>query len=115
MHALMAILAGTLVAIGIYMMLRRSIIKLVIGLAILSHGVNLIVLTAGGLSRAGPPIIPAAAKTIGGPVADPLPQALLLTAIVIGFGVQVFAMVLAAGAHRLTGDDDTDKFRTTDQ
>jgi multicomponent Na+:H+ antiporter subunit C len=115
MQALMAILAGALIGTGVYMMLRRSIVKLVIGLALLSHGANLVVLTAGGVARASPPIIPPEQIAISGDVADPVPQALLLTAVVIGFGLQVFAMVLAASVHRATGDDDTDQYRTTDQ
>jgi multicomponent Na+:H+ antiporter subunit C len=96
------------------MMMRRSLVKLIIGLILLSHAANLLIFTAGGLTRARPPLIPAGALQPVGPYADPLPQALILTAIVISFGVLAFAVVLLHRTHQVTGTEDLDDLRTTD-
>ena len=113
MEALLAVVIGGLYASGIYMLMRRSIVKLIIGLGLLAHGASLLVFTAAGLTRAVPPVIPQGAKTIT-EAADPLPQALILTAIVISFGVQAFAMVLAYRAYQTVGTDDLDDMKATD-
>ena len=112
MELLLAIVIGGLYAAGLYMMMRRSILKLVLGLALLSHAANLLIFTMGGLSRAEPPILASAADARA--VADPLPQALILTAIVIGFGVLVFALVLVHRVVQTVGADDLDKMKATD-
>lgn len=111
---LMSLTVGVLYAAGLYMMMRRSIVKLIIGLALLSHGANLLIFIMGGLTRGGPPIAPAGADQPIAPFADPLPQALILTAIVIGFGVQAFAVVLMRRAHETLGTDDLDEMQSTD-
>lgn len=113
MEALLAVVIGGLYASGIYMLMRRSIVKLIIGLGLLAHGASLLVFTAAGLTRAVPPVIPQGARTIT-EAADPLPQALILTAIVISFGVQAFAMVLAYRAYQTVGTDDLDDMKATD-
>jgi len=77
----------------------------------LSHGANLLILTAGGLTRAQPPIIPPDATSPIDPSADPLPQALILTAIVIAFSVLAFALVLVRRAHEVIGSDDPDTLK----
>jgi multicomponent Na+:H+ antiporter subunit C len=115
MEVMLAILVGGLFAAGIYMMLRRSVVKLVIGLALIGHASNLIIFTAGGLTRARPALVPPGAVMPVAPHADPLPQALILTAIVISFSVMAFSIVLVARAYQAVGDDDTDKFTSTDQ
>jgi multicomponent Na+:H+ antiporter subunit C len=104
---------GALFAFGLYSMMRRSIAKLIIGLALLGHAAHLLVFTAAGLTRA-PPLIPEAATTMSDPHADPLPQALVLTAIVIAFGVQAFALVLLRRAHQTVGTDDMDEMRSSE-
>lgn len=111
----MALTIGWLYAAGLYMLLRRSMIKLVIGLALLSHGSNLLVFMSGGLTRARPPLIPAGEHTLSGPITDPLPQALVLTAIVISFGVLAFTLVLIKRAYEIVGTDDVDALKATDQ
>jgi multicomponent Na+:H+ antiporter subunit C len=113
-NLVLAITIGALYAAGLYMMLRRSIVKLIIGLALLGHAANLLIFTAAGLTRARPPLVPEGALVPPGPTADPLPQALVLTAIVIGFGVLAFAVVLIHRAHQAVGTDDVDRMRTTD-
>jgi multicomponent Na+:H+ antiporter subunit C len=109
-----ALLIAVLFACGLFMLARRSIVKLLVGLALLGHATNLLIMTAGGLRRGAPPLVPEGATVPEGPVVDPLPQALVLTAIVIGFGVVVFALVLIRRTHEVVGNDDLDDMRTTE-
>lgn len=113
MDVLLALVIGGLYAAGLYMMMRRSISKLIIGLILLSHGVNLLIFTAGGLTRGQAPLIAERAAT-GQALADPLPQAMILTAIVISFGVLAFTVVLLHRAHQTLGTDDLDDMKATD-
>jgi multicomponent Na+:H+ antiporter subunit C len=94
--------------LGIYLMLRRRLAQLIIGLGLLSNGTNLLIFTAGGLTRARPPVVPEGAAALQAPYADPVPQALVLTAIVIGFGLLAFSLVLAHRVHDTVGSDDVD-------
>jgi multicomponent Na+:H+ antiporter subunit C len=114
LNLLVALLAGSLFAISIYLMLRRSVVKLIIGLCILSHATNLIILAAGGMTRAAPPIVRPGDALPPTPHSDPLPQALILTAIVIGFGVLAFMMALVSRAIHQSGIDDSDAFTASD-
>src|SRR4029079_5592854 len=95
MEVLLALSSGVLYAAGIYLMLRRRLAQLIIGLGLLSNGTNLLIFTAGGLSRARQPVVAAGVTVLAPPYADPVPQALVLTAIVIGFGLTAFSLVLA--------------------
>jgi multicomponent Na+:H+ antiporter subunit C len=115
MELIFAVIAGVLFASGLYMMLRRSILKLVMGLVLIGHSANITIFTAGGLTRARTPLIPAGAEALPAGSPDPLPQALILTAIVISFGVVAFAIVLVSRAWEAAGNDDTDQFRETDR
>ena len=108
MEGLLALAAAVLYAAGIYLMLRRRLAQLIIGLGLLSNGTNLLIFTAGGLTRARPPVVPDGASALVEPHADPVPQALVLTAIVIGFGLLAFALVLAHRVHDTVGSDDVD-------
>lgn len=114
MLLVMAILIGVLYAAGIYLMLRRNIVKLIFGLILLSHAANLLIFTMGGLVRGNPPL--AAPGTSAPPpgAADPVPQALVLTAIVIGFALTAFAAVLVKRVFAATGTDDADALRATE-
>ena len=106
MELLLAIVAGVLYACGIYLMLRRRLAQLIIGLGLLSNGSNILILSAAGVTRAKPPLV-----TEGVPLdqyADPVPQSLILTAIVIGFGVLAFSLVLAHRVRQSAGSDDID-------
>ncbi len=109
MEVLLAVASGALYAAGIYLMLRRRLAQLIIGLGLLSNGTNLLIFTAGGLTRARPPVIPDGATVLEAPYADPVPQALVLTAIVIGFGLLAFSLVLAHRVHDTLGTDDVDE------
>ena len=114
MELIFAIVVGGLYAAGIYLMLQRNMVKLILGLALLSHGANLLIFTAGGLTRAHAPLIPSEAHTLATAAADPVPQAFILTAIVISFGVTAFTLVLVHRTHQEVGTDDLDDMRTTD-
>lgn len=106
MQLLLAIAAGTLYAAGIYLLLRRRLAQLIVGLGFLTNGANVLIFSSGGLTRTTPPVIPEDAMAIDGAFADPVPQALVLTAIVIGFGVLAFSLVLAHQVHRSSGSDE---------
>jgi multicomponent Na+:H+ antiporter subunit C len=112
---LLAILVGGLFASGIYLILRRSVVKLIIGLVLISHGANLLIFASAGLVRARAPLAPLGGDAPVPPHADPLPQALILTAIVISFGVIAFMMVLVSRAYRAVGTDDTDRYIGSDR
>jgi len=110
----LAIIVGMLFSVGIYMILRRNLIKLIIGLVMLSHAANLMIFTAAGLTRGNPPLIDKGELLPEAPFADPLPQALILTAIVISFGVTAFTVVLFQRVYESLGTDDVDEMRSTD-
>lgn len=114
MEAALAIVIGWIFAAGIHLMLRRSAVKLIIGLALLGHAANLLVFTMGGLGRTRPPIVAEGVAGAAEPPANPLPQAFILTAIVIGFGLQAFALALVYRAVREVGTDDVDALVTSD-
>jgi multicomponent Na+:H+ antiporter subunit C len=114
MVTFMAILIGCLYAAAVYMILRRSLFKLVLGLVLLSHGTHLLIFTAGGLTRAQPPVIEPGSDTLSRGAADPLPQALILTAIVISFGVVAFTLVLFHRTYQSLGSDDLDALTQED-
>jgi multicomponent Na+:H+ antiporter subunit C len=108
MEVLLALASGILYMAGIYLMLRRRLAQLIVGLGLLSNGTNLLIFAVGGLTRAHPPVVPEASAQLVPPYADPVPQALVLTAIVIGFGLLAFSLVLAHRVHATTGSDDVD-------
>lgn len=104
----LALSVGGLYACAFYMLMRRSITKIVIGLLILSNAANLLLLVAAGLTPGAPALVDEGALQPARAVADPLAQALILTAIVIGFGVLAFAVVLIHRVHAVLGTDDLD-------
>lgn len=109
MEILLGILVGMLYATGLYMMLRRSLVKIIIGLILLGNGANLMIFLLGRITKGAPPIIDAGLSELVAPFADPVPQALILTAIVISFGLQAFAIVLMKRVYQVVGTDDIDK------
>lgn len=118
----LATVVGVLFASGTFLILRRAPIRLILGLGLLSHGVNLLIFSTSVQKRGLPPIIPDKANFDGviTPYVDPLPQALILTAIVISFGITAFMIVLIsrraaimAGAHAKAGEVG-DPFGTTE-
>jgi multicomponent Na+:H+ antiporter subunit C len=97
----LAATAASLFAIGTYLVLQRKLSRIIIGLGLLTHGANILLITAG--RRGEPPII---GETRPASFADPLPQALVLTSIVITFGVTMFLLALAYRSWMLTDDDE---------
>lgn len=114
MEITLAIVIGILYAAGFYMLMRRSIFKLILGLGLLGHAANLFIFTIGRVTRGHPPVMGSEETTLTGLYADPLPQAFILTAIVIGFGVQAFATVLIKRAYQTVGTDNFDQMVSTD-
>jgi multicomponent Na+:H+ antiporter subunit C len=105
---LLAVLVGFLFAVGVYLLLDRSAVRMLLGLIFLSYAATLLLFVTGGVIRGKLPLVPigSTAPPVGAP--DPLPQALILTAIVIGFGTLAFAAVLVSRLLA-TGDDDADR------
>ena len=108
-----AALVGVFLTAAIYLLLSRSVIRMLLGLALLGNGINLLIFTAGRLTRVVPPI---AAEGTTAPLlgANPLPQALILTAIVIGFAMFSFLLVLAYRAYQTLEADDTNQMRVAE-
>ena len=115
METVLAFVVGGLYAAGIYLLLRRSLAQVIMGVSLLTSAANLLIFTVGGLTRGRPPLVPEGATRPEGTYADPVPQALILTAIVIGFGVLAFMLVLAYRAYEAAGTDDLDAMRATDR
>ncbi|WCO67277.1 Na(+)/H(+) antiporter subunit C [Iamia majanohamensis] len=98
----MAALIGVLFAAGTYLMMHRTMTRIILGFAVLANAVNLLIITAGG-PPGSPPVLGE-----DGVLADPVPQALVLTAIVIGFGIQAFLLALAWRNWTLDGNDEVE-------
>jgi multicomponent Na+:H+ antiporter subunit C len=99
-----AIAVGVLVAAGVYLILQRGLIRIVLGFVLLGHGVNVMLVAAGGMDRRGAPLLGQVDLTTA---ADPLPQAFVLTAIVITFAITVYLLGLArAGDGAAANDED---------
>ena len=107
METPLAILVGVLFAGGLYLVMQRNLLRFVFGLLLLSGSVNMLIFTAGRLTRGTAPIIPEGFTAPPTETANALPQALVLTAIVIGFGLIVFAMVLLLRTYERLGTIDT--------
>jgi multicomponent Na+:H+ antiporter subunit C len=103
-----AIAAAALLAAGLYLLMSRNLLRIGIGFLLLSNGMNLFVITAAGLpARAQPPVLrPEGAGLQPTPLVDPLPHALVLTAIVIGLAAAAFLLALAVRARAETGSDE---------
>lgn len=99
METLIILLVGVLTSVAIYLLLSKNLIRVILGTALLSHGVHLLILTMGGLKKGSVPLLGEEAPTY----VDALPQALILTAIVISFAVTAFILVLAYRAYQELG------------
>ncbi len=112
MDVLLAILIGILYSAGAYLVLRRSVVRFIIGLVILSNATNLLIFLSGGLVEGKPAFVDESGYLVF--LTDPSPQALILTAIVIGFGIVVFTLALYAKFYKVSGSDDIDDLKQTD-
>jgi multicomponent Na+:H+ antiporter subunit C len=114
MELVIALFIGLLYACGVYLLLRRSIIKVILGIFVLSNATNLIIFLAGGLTRSGKGFIPPDAETIDPAlISDPLPQALILTAVVISLGISAYVLALKFRYFEVTGTHDLDQLKNT--
>lgn len=104
MEMLVASAIGVLTAAGIYLILRLRAFPVILGTAMLSYAVNVFLFSTGRLAVNAPPILTKTAVSY----TDPLPQALVLTAIVISFGMTAVVVMIALGAYLETGDDKID-------
>lgn len=111
METVCAILVGAMVAGGIYLILERNLIRFIFGLVLMSNAVNLLIFTVGRLSESRPPLIPDGQSMLAAPVSNALPQALILTAIVIGFALLVFVFVLFYRTYQAVGTVNTADMR----
>lgn len=107
MELVMAITTGLLFAVAVYLILSRSVLRIILGTSLLTHGVHLLLLSMAGLKTGVAPLIGKGTESY----TDPLPQALILTSIVINFGVTAFFLVLAYRANQTLGTDDVEKLR----
>lgn len=114
MEAVFSILVGIFFAAGIYLMLSRHSVRLLLGIVLFGNAVNLLLFTAGRLTREVPPIIASGQDVLAPAAANPLPQALILTAIVISFCFFCFLLVLVWRAFQELKTDDTDEMRAAE-
>jgi len=103
MEALLACLIGLMFAAALYLMLSGVLVKFVFGFMLIGNAVNLLIFTAGRLNHLSPPLIPPDRTGLSHPVSNALPQALILTAIVIGFAMVTFVLVLLLRTYAHTG------------
>jgi multicomponent K+:H+ antiporter subunit C len=103
MELLVAISIGVMTAAGVYLLLRLRTFPAILGLAMLSYAVNVFIFVSGRLVMGAPPVLGAADA-----MTDPLPQALVLTAIVISFGMTAVIVMIALGAYLSAKDDHID-------
>lgn len=114
MELILAITIGILFAVAAFLLLRRSVVKMILGIAVLSQAVNLLILTSAGLKTGAVAFVPGGSTALAADAADPLPQALILTAIVISFGLLAFTLAMTQRADEMVGTDDLDEMKGTD-
>lgn len=108
MNTVMALAIGVLFGSGIWLVLRPRTFQVIVGLLLMSYAVNLFIFIMGRLSADRPPLTPADAVPDPAALTDPLPQALVLTAIVIGFATTALYLVMMIGSRGVTGTDHVD-------
>jgi multicomponent Na+:H+ antiporter subunit C len=111
MEIALPIAIGALFASSIYLLLARDLVRVAVGILLLGVAANLLIFVAGGIALGSPPLVPAGSSALPAGSAPPLPQALILTAIVISFGLSAFAIVLFWVARRSFGHVNTEWHR----
>lgn len=114
MEIILAVLAGAMVAGSVYLMLGRNLVRFIFGLVLASNAVNLLLFAAGRPGTSNPPLIPEGLTEPATGLANSLPQALILTAIVIGFALLVFVFILFYRAYEKLNTVDTEKMKTAE-
>lgn len=118
METALALTIGVLVAAAAYLLLARDLPRALLGFVLLGTGANLSILASGRVGTMAPPLVASGAEALAATAANPLPQALVLTAIVIGFGLAAFALVLVMRAHAEFGTasaEDMDEAERPDE
>jgi len=115
MQTLCAVLAGIIVAASVYLILDRHLIRFIFGLVLAGNAVNLLIFTVGRLESRRPPLIPDQVSVVTSPFANALPQALILTAIVIGFALLSFVFILFYRAYQSLGTVDTEQMQVAER
>lgn len=115
MELLLILVLGLLYAGGVYLILRRSLVKLLLGIMLLGTATNILIFVLGAIVKGKPPIIDSAQEVLDKAYADPVPQALILTAIVISFALTAFAIVLLKRVYALVETDDLDNLNTPEE
>jgi multicomponent Na+:H+ antiporter subunit C len=114
MELIFALVVGIFFAGAVYLMLSKKIVRILLGIVLLGNAVNMLLFTTGRLTPAIPPIIPGGMDVLPAGTANPLPQALILTAIVISFSFFCFLLVLTYRAYQDLGTDDTGDMRVAE-
>jgi multisubunit Na+/H+ antiporter MnhC subunit len=111
MSFLLPLLFGLLLGAAVYLLLARSLPRMILGLLLLGNAANLAIIAAGRVLGTAPPLVGQGAQALAADAANPLPQALVLTAIVISFGLTAFVMVLTWATWRAEGTLDAEALR----
>lgn len=115
MEIIIAFVIGILYAVSVYLLLRRNIVRMILGVIFLSNATNLLLFFSAGLLEGKPAFIDKEGTLPPAEMTDPLPQALILTAIVIGFGLIAFTLILTYKYYITTGTEDLDRVKQTDR
>jgi len=107
MEIFITIIAGILFTVATYLVLSKSLLRIILGLSLFSHGVHLMLMAINGLKKGAAPLLGEGAESY----TDPIPQALILTSIVISFALTAFTLVLGYRAYQELGTDDVEKLR----
>jgi multicomponent Na+:H+ antiporter subunit C len=110
-ETLVAFTVGVMAAGSVYLLLSHNLVRVLFGLILLSNAANFVIFAAGGMTEGLPPLIGLEEKALTGVYSNPLPQALILTAIVISFGLLAFALVLVYRGYQELGTVDSDRMR----
>jgi len=108
MELVLSIGIGVLIGSGVWLLFRPRTYQVIIGLSLIAYGVNLFIFSMGRLKTAAPPVLTSGAAVNPADFADPIPQALVLTAIVIGFATTALFLVVLLVSRGLTGSDHVD-------
>jgi len=107
MEIFITIIAGVLFTVATYLVLSKTLLRIILGLSLFSHGVHLLLMAINGLKKGAAPLLGQGAESY----TDPIPQALILTSIVISFALTAFSLVLGYRAYQELGTDDVEKLR----
>lgn len=115
MNLVTAFALSAIAGCGVYMILSRHVVRIILGIALLSAAINLVIFQAGRIGSVEPPVIGDTETVLSATAANPLPQALILTAIVIGFALVAFAAAVALQTQRSAGTLDSAELRTAER